>query len=113
MFFIQLIIDNLEDFEVESMINSVMMNEFNVVSEDADDALLVAKEICRFYSLWKGNKHEILRNKLRQLPMVDLSECQAAYEQPVSFYFQSLGILNLYQTEKSKRGRKNPCSDED
>lgn len=66
---------DLEWEEVEEMMISVLNSEFNVAEDDS--VAEIAKEICKFYSLYKRDKHDVLRQKLAKLPRVDLSQCQA------------------------------------
>jgi len=67
----------LEDYEVEEWISTVMFREFDVIHDDqSDDTYEVAKELCIFYSMWKQNKHDSMREKMMKLPRVNLADCE-------------------------------------
>ena len=76
-----------------------MFREFDVIHDDqSDDTYEVAKELCIFYSMWKQNKHDSMREKMMKLPLVNLADCEN-HDVGISKLIYILTITGLPQTQ--------------
>ena len=90
----------LEDDEVEDWIRDVMEHAFRGFDFENShtDVSAVAKELCIFYSMWKQNKHDAMREKMMKLPLVNLADCEN-HDVGISKLIYILSITGSLQTQ--------------
>jgi len=105
---------NLEKWEVEGFLETVIVNEFYVQIDDGS-LYEVAGKVCDFFEICSNSDEETVRKKLLTLPKCDLSKCMVkdADDDAVAMDTTEEYLKQIEDLEISKKVRNEPEIDED
>jgi len=105
---------NLEKWEVEGFLETVIVNEFYVQIDDGS-LYEVAGKVCDFFEICSNSDEETIRKKLLTLPKCDLSKCMVkdADDDAVAMDTTEEYLKQIEDLEISKKVRNEPEIDED
>jgi len=106
--------NNLEKWEVEGFLETVIVNEFYVQIDDGS-LYEVAGKVCDFFEICSNSDEETIRKKLLTLPKCDLSKCMVkdADDDAVAMDTTEEYLKQIDDLEISKKVRNEPEIDED